>query len=82
MNSEANKKLLEDIRALKSDHPNWGYRRVWVYLRRHQYKGARINHKRIYRLMKADHLLVPKNIRLKPGFRKTHNETSTYATQF
>ena len=24
MNSEANKKLLEDIRTLKSEHPNWG----------------------------------------------------------
>ena len=77
MNSEANKKLLEDIRALKSDHPNWGYRRVWAYLRRHQYKGARINHKRIYRLMKADHLLVPKNIRLKANRTRTKDKPRT-----
>lgn len=65
MESEANKKLLEDIRGLKSDHPNWGYRRIWAYLRSHQYKGILLNHKRIYRLMKQSNLLVPKNIRLK-----------------
>lgn len=77
MNSEANKKLLEDIRTLKSEHPNWGYRRVWAYLRRHQYKGAKINHKRVYRLMKADHLLVPKNIRLKANRTRTKDKPRT-----
>ncbi len=77
MNSEANKKLLEDIRTLKSEHPNWGYRRVWAFLRRHQYKGAKINHKRVYRLMKADNLLVPKNIRLKANRTRTKDKPRT-----
>jgi putative transposase len=25
--------LLERVRELKADHPFWGYRRVWAYLR-------------------------------------------------
>ena len=77
MNSEANKKLLEEIRALKSDHPSWGYRRIWAYLRRHQYKGARINHKRVYRLMRENNLLVPKNPRLKAVRTPTRNKPRT-----
>ena len=68
---------MEEIRALKSDHPNWGYRRVWAYLRRHQYKGAKLNHKRVYRLMKADNLLVPKNIRLKANRTRTKDKPRT-----
>ena len=28
-----NKPLLEKIRQLKQEHPFWGYRRVWAYLR-------------------------------------------------
>jgi hypothetical protein len=28
-----NAELLERIRALKADHPFWGYRRIWAPLR-------------------------------------------------
>jgi putative transposase len=28
-----NLELRERIRALKADHPFWGYRRIWAYLR-------------------------------------------------
>ena len=77
MNSEANKKLLEEIRALKSEHPCWGYRRIWAYLRRHQYKGAKLNHKRVYRLMRENNLLVPKNPRLKAVRTPTRNKPRT-----
>jgi putative transposase len=28
-----NAALPERIRALKADHPFWGYRRIWAYLR-------------------------------------------------
>jgi transposase InsO family protein len=56
-------KLLGEIESLKKDHPFWGYRRVWAYLRFRM--GRKINHKRIYRLMKKYGLLVPKNLKLK-----------------
>lgn len=61
--SEANIKLLEQITELKAEHPFWGYRRIWAYLRFRL--GHKINHKRIYRLMKKNNLLVPKNLKLK-----------------
>jgi hypothetical protein len=31
-----NKKLLEQIRETKTDHPLWGYRRIWSYLKYRQ----------------------------------------------
>ncbi len=58
-----NKELLNQIQALKADHPFWGYRRIWAYLKYRQ--GLTINRKRIYRLMKENGLLVSANTRLK-----------------
>ncbi|MDD5598963.1 MAG: IS3 family transposase [Victivallaceae bacterium] len=55
--------LLDQISELKAEHPFWGYRRIWAYLRFRL--GYRINHKRIYRLMKKNSLLVPKDLKLK-----------------
>ena len=55
--------LLKEIKVLKQEHPFWGYRRIWAYLRFRM--GHKINHKRIHRLMKKHNLLVPKNARLK-----------------
>lgn len=57
-----NEYLLERIKSIKKDHPFWGYRRVWAYLR---YKDGLIgNKKRIYRLMKEHNLTVKPNPRL------------------
>ena len=53
-----NAALLERIEDLKAEHPLWGYRRVWAYLRYRQ--ATPVNKKRIYRLMKEDALLVTK----------------------
>ncbi len=54
---------LDRIRAIKSDHPLWGYRRVWAYMR---YRDQQVIGKnRVYRLMKENTLLVSKNDRLK-----------------
>ena len=61
--SRRNQALVEQIRALKGDHPFWGYRRVWAYLR--YVEQVRINRKRVYRLMKEADLLVQPNLRLK-----------------
>jgi transposase InsO family protein len=58
-----NQELLSHIQALKADHPFWGYRRIWAYLKYRQ--GLNVNHKRIYRLMKEHHLLVAPHSRLK-----------------
>lgn len=61
--TKANIQLLKDIRELKADHPAWGYRRVWSYLKYR--RGLPINHKRVYRLMKINGLLVKRNQKLR-----------------
>jgi putative transposase len=58
-----NVELLERIRALKADHPFWGYRRIWAYLR--YVDGLVVNQKRVYGVMKAADLLVKANLKLR-----------------
>jgi putative transposase len=58
-----NAALLERIRALKADHPFWGYRRVWAYLR--YVEGLAVNQKRVYGTMKTNALLVKPNPKLR-----------------
>ena len=55
--------LLERVRELKADHPFWGYRRVWAYLR--YIDGLTVNQKRVYGVMKANDLLVKPNLKLR-----------------
>ena len=55
--------ILDRIRSIKSDHPLWGYRRVWAYMRYRD--GIVVGKNRIYRLMNEHQLLVPKNAKLK-----------------
>jgi putative transposase len=55
--------LVQRICALKAEHPFWGYRRIWAYLR--FVEQLPVNKKRIWRLMREHHLLVPPNLRLK-----------------
>jgi putative transposase len=55
--------LLSRIQRLKAEHPFWGYRRIWVYLR--FVEQVPVNKKRIWRLMRERHLLVQPNLRLK-----------------
>jgi putative transposase len=61
--AQRNEGLLQRIRALKSEHPFWGYRRIWAYLRFIEQQA--VNKKRIWRLMREHHLLVTPNSRLK-----------------
>ncbi len=61
--SDLNELLLERIREIKAEHPFWGYRRVWAYLRYRE--EIPVNKKRIYRLMSENDLLVKKNQILK-----------------
>lgn len=58
-----NHELVARIRELKSDHPFWGYRRVWAHLR--YVDDMLVNKKRVYRLMREHNLIVKPNQRLK-----------------
>jgi hypothetical protein len=55
--------LLPRLQAPKAEHPFWGYRRVWAFLRCVEHLP--VNRKRIWRLMREYPLLVPPNLRLK-----------------
>jgi len=57
-----NKYLLDRIKSIKKEHPFWGYRRVWAYLR--YIDGLIVNKKRVYRLMRENNLTVKPNHRL------------------
>ena len=58
-----NESVLDEIQQIKSDHPLWGYRRVWSYMKYRQ--GLEVNKKRIYRLMKEKGLIVTAQTRLR-----------------
>lgn len=53
--------LLEEIHELKRDHPFWGYRRVWAWLKYRKGYDV-INKKRVYRIMRKNGLLVPQTV--------------------
>lgn len=55
--------IIDRIRDIKADHPLWGYRRIWAYLRYRE--NVVIGKNRVYRLMKEAALLVTPNLRLK-----------------
>jgi putative transposase len=55
--------LLPRIQALKAEHPCWGDRRLWAYLR--FVEQREVNKKCMVRLMREHHLLVRPHLRLK-----------------
>jgi len=57
-----NQYVLKRIKDIKAEHPFWGYRRVWAYLR--YIDELIVNKKRVYRLMRENNLTVKPNIRL------------------
>jgi len=57
--NDYNKGILSRICEIKAEHPFWGYRRVWAYLRYRE--EIPVNKKRIYRLMSKHDLLVKKD---------------------
>jgi putative transposase len=61
--------LLPRIQALKAEHPFWGYRRIWAYLR--LIEQLPIHKKRVLRLTREHQLLVPPNLRLKARRTRT-----------
>ena len=78
---DRNAPLVERIRQLKGDHPFWGYRRVWAYLR--YIDNLDVNKKRILRLMRVHGLTVTQATRLKA--RRTSGRSKpqpTYPNQW
>jgi putative transposase len=61
--TQRNDALVQRIRELKAEHPFWGYRRIWAYLRFVEHQP--MNKKRILRLMREHQLLVTPNLRLR-----------------
>jgi transposase InsO family protein len=55
--------ILTRIEEIKLDHPLWGYRRVWSYMRYRD--GIVVGKNRVHRLMAENNLLVTKNFKLK-----------------
>ncbi len=70
--SQRDERLLPRLRALKAEHPFWGYRRIWAYL--HVVEHQPLNKKRILRLMREHQLLVQSNLRLKAKRTPTHSK--------
>lgn len=60
---ERNSVIIKEIRQVKDEHPFWGYRRVWAYLK--YVKGYQANKKRVYRLMGKHNLLVKPSLRVR-----------------
>jgi transposase InsO family protein len=71
--------LLELIRPIKAEHPSWGYRMTWAYLKYRQ--GHPVNKKRVYRVMKENGLLVQPNWRLKAKRDNQDNRSKPRATR-
>jgi putative transposase len=61
--NEADERLFMRIGEIKQDHPLWGYRRIWAYMRYRQKQVLGKN--RVYRVMKENRLLVTKNMKIK-----------------
>ncbi len=61
--------ILASIRALTDDRPTYGYRRIWALLNRQRDSAglSRLNHKRIYRLMSQNGLLLQRYTGKLPG---------------
>ena len=59
---ESDRLVLAQIMPIKADHPFWGSRRVWSYLRYRQ--GVIVVKNRMYRIMKENKLLISNKSRL------------------
>ena len=55
--------LVPRLQQLKADHPAWGYRRVWAYLKYRE--GLPVNKKRVYRLLQEHRLLAHQTRKLR-----------------
>ena len=61
--AERNLQIVGRIKEIKTEHPFWGYRRMWAYLK--YVDNLEINKKRVFRLMQKHGLLVKTDTKLK-----------------
>jgi transposase InsO family protein len=61
--AERNLQIVGRIKEIKTEHPFWGYRRMWAYLK--YVDNLEINKKRVFRLMQKHGLLVKADTKLK-----------------
>jgi putative transposase len=68
-NMAGDAELLSELRTLVDERPTYGYRRITALINRERLrKGlARINHKRVYRLMSQNALLLQRYTGKPPG---------------
>lgn len=64
LSTEADLKLVSQIREIVDERATYGYRRVTALLKR---EGTRVNHKRVYRVMKQAELLLQRCTGNRPG---------------
>ncbi len=69
---KSDEKLMLYIRNIKSDHPLWGYRRVWAYLKFRM--EMNIGKNRVYRLLKENGLLAPQCLKKKASRKSNTNK--------
>lgn len=73
---ERNLPVVTRLKEIKAEHPFWGYRRMWAYLK--YIDRLEINKKRVLRLMQRHNLLVEADMKLKairtPGRSKPRPE--------
>ena len=72
---ERNLPIVARIKEIKAEHPFWGYRRTWAYLK--YVDGLDINKKRVLRLMQKHDLLVKPDTRLKATENIRQKQTRT-----
>lgn len=77
---ELDKQLLPLIEQIKSEHPFWGYRRVWARLKFHF--GLKINEKRVHRIMKENNLIIQQRATLKASRTIRAKPKATKPNQF
>ncbi len=65
---QADAALIEKLRAIKAEHPFWGWRRAGAWLRFHD--GLAINKKREERVMRENGLMVKPNDALRANARQ------------
>lgn len=71
--------LLSLIQPIKTEHPYWGYRRVWAYLKYRQ--GLTINKKRVRRVMREHKLTITRDFRLKAKRDNQNNRSKPRANR-
>jgi transposase InsO family protein len=64
----SDEEIILKLRIITNGRPTYGYRRACAVLNRNLIKEGvkRVNHKRVYRIMKMEKLLLPKYIGFKP----------------